>query len=121
MAYFAEIDETSVVTRVLAVPNREQDRGADFLSLDLGLGGNWVQTSYNSRAGKRVDPRTQEVIGDNHLRFNYAAPGFTYDATRDAFIPPKPHPDATLDEQTCLWVIPFEVLIDAGIPSDLTE
>jgi hypothetical protein len=27
----------------------------------------------------------------------------TYDATRDAFISPKCHDEATLDEATCRW------------------
>jgi hypothetical protein len=38
------------------------------------------------------------------LRKNYAGVGYTYDAQRDAFIPPKPAGDGwTLDEETCTW------------------
>ena len=33
--------------------------------------------------------------------------GFTYDADRDAFIPPTPYPSWVLDEATCLWVAPI--------------
>jgi hypothetical protein len=36
-------------------------------------------------------------------RMNYAGVGFTYDSTRDAFIPPQPYPSWTLNEDTCLW------------------
>ena len=32
--------------------------------------------------------------------------GYTYDPQRDAFIPPKPTPDAVLDETTCQWIVP---------------
>jgi hypothetical protein len=87
MAHFAEIDPNGgTVLRVLVVPNEQEYRGQDFLANELGLGGVWIQTSYN-----------------NNIRYNYAGIGFTYDATRAAFIPPKCHDEATLDEATCLW------------------
>lgn len=89
MAYFAEIDENNIVLRVLVVGNEFEHRGQDFLANDLGLGGTWVQTSYNG-----------------NIRKNYAGIGFTYDSIRDAFIPPKPEIEGKkfiLDEDTCLW------------------
>jgi hypothetical protein len=87
MAHFAEIDPNGgTVLRVLVVPNEQEHRGQDFLANELGLGGVWVQTSYN-----------------NNIRYNYAGIGYTYDATRDAFIAPKCHDEATLDEATCRW------------------
>jgi hypothetical protein len=36
-------------------------------------------------------------------RMNYAGVGYTYDSTRDAFIPPKPYNSWTLNEDTCQW------------------
>ena len=87
MSHFAEIDPNGgTVLRVLVVPNEQEHRGQDFLANELGLGGVWVQTSYN-----------------NNIRFKYAGIGDTYDATRDAFISPKCHDEATLDEATCTW------------------
>jgi hypothetical protein len=89
MAHFAEVDSNNIVTRVLVVPDEQEHRGQDFLANELGLGGTWVQTSYNAR-----------------IRKNYAGIGYTYDAGRDAFIAPKPecHPDAvTFNEETCQW------------------
>lgn len=44
--------------------------------------------------------------GYTPLRKNYPAIGYTYDATRDAFIPPNPYPSWLLDETTCLWNAP---------------
>ena len=41
------------------------------------------------------------------FRFNYAGIGFSYDETRDAFIPPKFYASWVLDEDTCLWVAPI--------------
>lgn len=85
MAYFARI-EGDVVTSVLAVPDSQEHRGQEFLAEDLGLGGVWLQTSYNAR-----------------IRKHYAGIGFIYDATLDAFIPPKCHDEAVLVKETCLW------------------
>ena len=91
MAHFAEIDPNGgTVLRVLVVPNEQEHRGQDFLANELGLGGVWIQTSYN-----------------NNIRYNYAGIGYTYDATRDAFIPPKPYGSWLLDEETCQWEPPI--------------
>lgn len=87
MAHFAEIDPNGgTVLRVLVVPDAQEQRGQEYMADDLGLGGVWVQTSYNAT-----------------IRKHFAGIGYTYDATRDAFIPPKCHDEATLDEATCLW------------------
>ena len=48
MAHFAEIDENNLVTRVLVVPDAQENRGQEFLAGDLGLGGTWKKTSYNT-------------------------------------------------------------------------
>ena len=40
------------------------------------------------------------------MRKNYAGIGLSYDATRDAFIPPKQYESWTLNEDTCLWECP---------------
>ena len=91
MAHFAEIDPNGgTVLRVLVVPNEQEHRGQDFLANELALGGVWIQTSYN-----------------NNIRYNYAGIGFTYDATRDAFISPKPYDSWLLDEKTCQWEPPI--------------
>ena len=89
MAHFAEIDENNVVIRVLVVPDNAEDRGQDYLANDLGLGGTWVQTSYNNR-----------------IRKNYAGVGFTYDEQKDAFIPIKPFDSWVLNEDNCQWEAP---------------
>jgi hypothetical protein len=95
MAYFARI-KNSIVTEVLAVSDAEEHRGQEFLADDLGLGGTWIQTSYNGR-----------------IRKNYAGIGYTYDPDRDAFIPPKPFSSWLLDEQTCWWYPPISYPDDA--------
>ena len=97
MAHFAEVDTNDVVLRVLVVGNDQEHRGQEFLADDLGLGGTWVQTSYNG-----------------NMRKNYAGVGFTFDRVRDAFIAPKPYASWVLDEQTCLWNAPTEMPVVEG-------
>ena len=86
MAHFAEIDDNKIVIRVLVVDDEHENNGQNFLANELGLGGTWVQTSYNAT-----------------IRKNYAGIGFTYDETLDAFIPPKCHDEAILNETTAQW------------------
>jgi hypothetical protein len=99
MAYFAEISEFNKVTRVLSIPNEQEHRGQEFLANDLGLGGTWIQTSFNTING-------EHLLGGTPLRKNFAGIGFTYDESRDAFIPEPVHKNYVLDEETCNWVAP---------------
>lgn len=103
MAHFAEIDENGLVLRVLVVPDAQENRGQEFLADDLGLGGTWVQTSYNAR-----------------IRKNYAGIGMTYDNTRDAFIPEQPFASWILNEETCQWEAPVPYPTD-GVMYDWNE
>lgn len=99
MAHFAEIDENGVVLRVLVVGDDQEGRGQEFLANDLGLGGTWKKTSYNTSGGVHAN-------GGTPFRKNYAGVGYTYDAGRDAFIPPKPFASWNLNETSCLWEAP---------------
>ena len=107
MAHFAQIDENNIVTQVLVVGNDQEHRGQDFLANDLGLGGTWIKTSYNTHGGVHSN-------GGTPLRKNYAGIGYTYDAGRDAFIPPKPFNSWVLDEDTCLWNAPTPMPTEGG-------
>jgi hypothetical protein len=109
MAHFAELNENNVVLRVLVVDNGQEDRGHEFLSDDLGFGGRWEKTSYNTRAGIHYNSETNEPSLDQTkaYRKNYAGIGFTFDETRDAFIPPKPFESWLLNEDTCGWDAPI--------------
>ena len=100
MSHFAEIDKDGIVQRVIVA---EQD----FInSGKVGDPNNWVQTSYNTRSGVHYAPNSSEPDGGVALRKNYAGKGYTYDETRDAFIPPKAFPSWSLDEDTCTWKAP---------------
>ena len=96
MAHFARI-ENGLVTKVIVA---EQD----FVD---GQDGQWVQTSYNTRAGIHYAPNSNDPDEGIALRKNFAGIGYAYDEQRDAFIPPKPFPSWLLDEPTCTWEAPI--------------
>ena len=99
MAHFASLDESNIVTRVEVVNNivildgdevEQEQLGIDFLTTLYG-GGTYKQTSYNG-----------------NIRKNYAGIGYTYDASRDAFIQPKAYASWILNESTCTWAAPVD-------------
>ena len=105
MAHFAEIDADNLVVRVLVVPDAQENRGQEFLADDLGLGGTWKKTSYNTQGGVHA-------LGGTPYRKNYAGIGYTFDAAKDAFIAPKPYASWVLDEATCNWEAPVAMPTD---------
>lgn len=102
MAHFAQLDANNVVTQVIVVGNKDtaDANGVEKESIGVAFceklfGGTWKQTSYNG-----------------NIRKNYAGIGYTYDATRDAFIPPKPFNSWVLNETTCQWEAPVPMPTD---------
>jgi hypothetical protein len=98
MAHFAKLDANNIVLEVNVVDNEHlldangierEELGIAFLVQWSGGYPYWKQTSYNGS-----------------IRKNYAGIGFTYDAGRDAFIPPQPYPSWVLNETTCRWEPP---------------
>jgi hypothetical protein len=109
MASFAKIGLNGKVIEVLSVVNEvlhdsngvEQEViGIDFLTKLTGYPV-WKQTSYNTVGGVHNN-------GGIPLRKNHAGIGYTYDETRDAFIPKKPFNSWILNEDTCLWEAPIQ-------------
>jgi hypothetical protein len=110
MASFAKIEKNIVIT-VVSVVNEvlkdsngiEQEAiGIQFLrTLYNEPNAIWKQTSYNTHGGVHNNNGTP-------LRKNHAGIGYSYDETRDAFIPPKPFQSWVLNETTCLWNPPID-------------
>jgi hypothetical protein len=96
MAHFAEIKD-GIVTRVLAVSNEDEVNGSERLA--EAFGGEWVQTSYNTRGG-------EHTLGGEPLRKNYAGKGYSWREDLDAFVPPRPFDSWHLGTDTCLWEPP---------------
>lgn len=97
MANFAEIDENNIVIRIVSINNSDimvaavesEQKGIEFCKTLWPDSKNWVQTSFSQR-----------------FRKNVAGIGYTYDAGRDAFIAPKPHPSWILIDHDCRWEPP---------------
>jgi len=86
MAHHAKV-ENGIVTAVIVTMDSDEDTFADRMLAETGE--QWVRTSYNARI--------------NGFRKNYAGLGYTFDFERDAFIPPKCHDEAIIDESICQW------------------
>ena len=102
MAHFAKLGIGNIVEKIEVVSNdvaTTEQAGVDFLNNLYGTRDVWKQTSYNTFAGVHK-------LDGTPFRKNFAGVGYTYDQTRDAFIPPKPYPSWTLNETTCLWEAP---------------
>jgi len=97
MAHFAEIDESNIVLRVLVVPDLHELRGQSYLANDMGLGGTWIQTSYNG-----------------NIRCNFAEVNSIYDPIRDVFYRQKPFSSWELDDK-CVWQAPTPKPTDGNI------
>jgi hypothetical protein len=101
MAHFAKVVDGVVAQVIVAEPEF-------FETFVDSSPGEWIQTSYNTHGG-------EHKLGGTPLRKNYAGIGFTYDRTRDAFIPPKPFASWLLNEDTCLWDAPVAYPTDGKI------
>ena len=82
-SYFAEVDATGTVLRVIVADQAFINSGA------VGDPNNWIQSSM-----------------DNSIRHNGAGKGYTYDKKNDAFIPPRPSLIHVLDTQDFKWKLP---------------
>jgi hypothetical protein len=111
VAHFAKLDENNIVTFVTV--GRQEDDGKEAV-LSARTGDVYKQTSYNTRGGVHYTDGVPSEDQTKALRKNYAGLGYTYDANRDAFIPPKPYNSWVLNEDTCLWDAPVAMPEDAG-------
>ena len=105
MAHYAFLDSNNIVTEVI-VGKDEGESGVDWEQHYGEFRGQpCKRTSYNTYGGVHSN-------GGTPLRKNYAGMGYTYDSTRDAFIPPKLYASWILNETTCLWNAPTPMPTD---------
>lgn len=110
MAHFAKLGVGNIVNRVEVVSNDiaiNEQAGVDFLNNLYKTRDVWKQTSYNG-----------------NMRKNFAAIGYTYDESRDAFISPQPYPSWVLDELLAVrveWVDQLDVSVDPVEEEELVE
>jgi hypothetical protein len=89
MAHYAFLDNNNFVVEV--IPGKDETELIDGLTPEEWYGNfrgqRCIRTSYN-----------------NSIRKHFAGIGYFYNEILDAFIPPKCHSEATLDETTCDWI-----------------
>lgn len=102
MAHYALLNIDNEVTSVFV--------GKDETEGDI----NWeiYYTNRTNQICKRTSVNTlagEHALGGTPFRKNYAGIGYTYDESRDAFIPPKPEnlDSWVLNEESCLWEAPI--------------
>ena len=88
MAHYAFLNENNIVTEVII--------GKDENEIIEGLDPETWYGNYRGQLCKRTSY-------NGKIRKNYAGIGYTYDENRNAFISPKCHEEAVLDETTCKW------------------
>ena len=91
MAHYAFLDNNNIVTEVIVgIDETETIQGFDTETWYANFRGQTCKrTSYNG-----------------NIRYNYAGVGYTYDATADAFIAPKPscaHAELKLSTNNYRW------------------
>ena len=94
MGHYAKV-ENGVVTQVIVAD------GPDWC--EKNLGGEWVQTSYNTYGGVHSG-------GKLPIHKNYAGIGYTFDGT--GFAAPQPFASWSLNSETYLWEAPTPKPVD---------
>ena len=103
MAHYALLNGNTVVQVITGV--HEDETQVDTDGTTVGGSSEAWESFYASRpwfAGLTC----KRTSYNGNYRKNYAGVGYTYDADRDAFIPPKPYSSWVLNEDTCRWDSP---------------
>jgi hypothetical protein len=88
MAHYAFLNDNNIVTEVIT--------GIDETELIEGV---LPETWYGNFRGQTC----KRTSYNGNYRKHFAGAGMSYDSVRDAFIYPKCHDEATLNEDTCVW------------------
>ena len=115
MAHYALIGRNNKVIRVVKVDNsfmgspEKETTGETFLTEVYGINCEWVQGSYNTKAGVHS-------LGGTPLRANFPSVGMIYDDENDIFHEPRPKDKDgqscaswTLDTTDWVWKSPVPV------------
>jgi len=103
MAHYALLNGNTVVQVITGV--HEDETQVDTDGTTVGGSSEAWESFYASRPWFRGLTCKRTSYNGNY-RKNYAGVGYTYDAERDALIPPKPFASWVLNEDTCRWDSP---------------
>ena len=97
MGHYAKVED-GIVTQVIVAD------GPDWC--EQNLGGEWVQTSYNTSGGVHSG-------GKFPIHKNYAGIGYTFDGI--GFAAPQPYASWTLNNQSYTWEAPTPMPSDGKL------
>ena len=107
MSHYAKVNNGIVVQVIVA----EVDFFTTFIDSSPG---SWIQTSYNTRGGIHYASNSDTSDSGIALRGNFAAIGYTYDATNDVFYAPQPYTSWTISAPTWTWTAPVAMPTSGG-------
>ena len=119
MAHFAKLGINGKVIAVLTLDNsdmlnadnKEDERvGQQYLERNNNWPAQmWIQTSYNTYAGKYYDNETKELSADQSKAFrgNFASKGYIWDEDNNIFWPKKRFASWIKNTSTALWESPI--------------
>jgi hypothetical protein len=113
MAHYALLNEDNLVFQVITGVD-ENITQTDLDGTQVGGTTEAWENFYATRPWLNAADCKRTSYNGN-IRKNYAGIGFTYDAVKDAFIPPKPFNSWILDEDTCKWEPPIAIPTDSGL------
>ena len=112
MAHFAKLGSNSKVIQVLTLDNKDmlnadgvedESVGQQYLQRHNNWPAQmWIQTSYNTSAGKHSSGDDSKA-----LRGNYAGIGYTWDEDNNLFYPKKPYASWVLNTTDARWHSPI--------------
>jgi len=98
MAHYAILDDNNLVINVIT--GRDEESDVDWEQEYSNITGKTaLRTSFNT-------VNNQHRNGKEPFRGNFASIGYSYDATNNVFIPPKPYPSWVWNLSTCSWEAP---------------
>jgi len=121
MTHFAKLGSNSKIIQVLTLDNKDmlnadgkedETVGQQYLERHNNWPAQmWIQTSYNTSAGKHNSGDDSKA-----LRGNYAGIGYTWDEDNNLFYGKKPYASWVLNTTTASWHSPI-----GDAPDDLTD
>lgn len=98
--YFARIDDRNIVQQVIVVADEDCLDSNNEHNEEVGI-------AFCKFLAQDPSTKWKESFKDGSQRGRGAGIGYTYDSTRDAYIPPQPFPSWTLNETTYIWEPPI--------------
>jgi hypothetical protein len=118
MAIFAKVDDFGIVENIVVVPDDQAYRGEDYMYIDLGQSGIWVE-SFPELGSHKEGKIGHTFFPDSHT-FAGPQPYPSWDLDVDGvWQPPVPKPpkiEYTKEERRVLAAVAAQALLD-GLPN----